>query len=650
MKSKFQLFFSDLYILCLFFLLIASQTAIGQSKTNVQIEFNKLNGAYHSGHLPALQYFVKADSVIHQLFSEGKHFEVRELVDILSLYEEIAWSKTEYQRARISYYFLFFNNARMFKKKGASMYYAEKITAEYKKYGEEHPLVEQLQKCKIYQEQRLYSKVIDLFNGEKKYLETLPRLLQQNRVDESVGLNALYILSPTLMGYAKGNDTTAVHQTARLARQIGTAIQRKHLVTRSQLLYTDLLMIDIEHSVANFDGRYNDAKNLLNQMEALKVTYKDQATNFIDINLIRLRIENYLNLQKSDSLRSYISKYETSPNFGKSQSADLAEFKAKLQALQGNYQEAYTYLAIALEHERDLQASLMTESSDLLYAYTQAEHSAIALQRAEKIKQQRTFWLVFISAASSILILVIYLIMVYRSRKARKQIEALNNAANMEIIAMEEAKHQAVREEQKRLGQDLHDGLSSSIAAIRHQLESLSMDTNDILLKKRLDALQVETENAYKVARNKSHEWFSDAGRLPEQSFEKQIKLLTDRSLPDSRYNKTIHIDDNSLVNVGTDRRITLLRIIQEAITNIIKHAKAKNVAILIYEEENNLILTINDDGVGLGENKPGNGNGKSTMGLRSIRQRVQSLDGEIKIHSDSKGTEITISIPSVSS
>lgn len=648
MKSKFYLFPSKLNLLCLFFLLVITQTAIAQSNTNAQQEFDKLGSSFRSGHLSAQQYFVKADSVVHQFFSEGTHFETKELVEILNLYEEIAWSKTEYHRARISYYLLFLNNARMFKQKGASMYYAEKITEEYKKYGEEHPLVEQLQKSKIYQEQRLYNKVIDLFKGEKKYLETLPGLLQQNRTDESVGLNALYILSPTLTGYVKMNDTTAVHQVAGLARQIGTAIQHRYPIVRSQMLYTDLLMIDIEHSVANFEGRYDDAKKWLNQMEGLKTTYKDQATNFIDINLIRLRIENYLNLKNADSLRFYLSKYESSPNFGKSQSADLAEFKAELYALQGNYQKGYTHLADALKHERDLQASLMTEASDLLYAYTQAEHSSIALQRAEKIKQQRTRWLVLISIIASLLILTVYLIMVYRSRKAKEQIEALNNAANMQIIAMEEAKHQAVREEQQRLGQDLHDGLSSSIAAIRHQLEVLLMDIGDISLKSKLITLQTETENAYKAARSKSHEWFSAADKEQEQSFEKQIKLLTNGSLPDNRYNKTIHIDDNSLINMSTDRRITLLRIIQEAITNIIKHAKAKNVGILIYKEDDRLMLAINDDGVGIGENK--SKKGKSTIGLLSIRRRVQSLGGELNIHSSAKGTEIIISIPLASS
>jgi len=95
---------------------------------------------------------------------------------------------------------------------------------------------------------------------------------------------------------------------------------------------------------------------------------------------------------------------------------------------------------------------------------------------------------------------------------------------------------------------------------------------------------------------------------------------------------------------VGPDTRIALLRIIQEAITNIIKHAKAKNIDILIYEEVASLILEVKDDGIGLGKMK--SGNGKSAIGLESIRRRTKYLNGDIKISSQTKGTEIVITIP----
>ncbi|MFD2034656.1 sensor histidine kinase [Belliella marina] len=258
--------------------------------------------------------------------------------------------------------------------------------------------------------------------------------------------------------------------------------------------------------------------------------------------------------------------------------------------------------------------------------------------------KRRTLWVVIISFMALISLMTIYLIMLRRSRKAKEQIGALNETANMQIIAMEEAKHEAVREEQRRLGQDLHDGLSSSIASIKHQLEVLSLDTEDPILKKKLAAMQSQITNAYEIARNKSHEWFNTDGGQQGQTFEQQIRLLIDSALPDSHYQKDIHIDEGALQHIPIDTRIALFRIIQEAITNIIKHAKANRVSILLYEEAGSLMLAINDDGIGLKNKK--SDLGSSSMGLKSIKRRVQYLNGKMEINFGSQGTELAISIP----
>lgn len=206
------------------------------------------------------------------------------------------------------------------------------------------------------------------------------------------------------------------------------------------------------------------------------------------------------------------------------------------------------------------------------------------------------------------------------------------------------SEHQAIRDEQQRLGQDLHDNLSASIVSIKHQLEALTIDAEDSYLKSKLEVLQKELMSAYETARNKSHEWFYAAEKQQEQSFEQQIKTLTDSALPDSRYTKNILIDDGSLQHIHMDARITLLRVVQEAITNIIKHAKAKTVHILVYEEANNLILTIKDDGKGMGDAIQNHS--RSNIGLQSVRRRVQYLNGDMEIHSDTAGTELTITVP----
>ncbi|MFD2034657.1 sensor histidine kinase [Belliella marina] len=628
----------------LFLLVHQGQFLYAQSPTRAQEEFDKLAKAYHSNKISARQYFVKADSLTNQLLTEGKYFEPQELVNLLESYEKIAWSKDEYGHARSNYFICFLNNARLFEKNGASMYYAEKAAREYEKSRGTHSLLEAQQKCYIYMEQRNYGKVISVFNQEQEHLQKLPVLLKNNLIDYPSGIDAIYILSPAITSFIKTNDTTAIYQTAQLAEEIGTALVEKYPINDFHMLYNDFFQLEIKHAIALFEKDQSKVGTLLDGMDSLRTVYRDLSTDFISSNLIPWRIDHYFNLNNPDSVEYYIRLYESLPLFEKSTPAKITENKSKLHLLRGNIAEAYSLLADAIERERDVQALLNEEVDELLYAYTAAEHSDIAFQRAEKEKQQRTVWLFAISLAAVLIVLGIYLMMRYRSRKARQQIEELNNAANIQIIALEEMKHEAVREEQRRLGQDLHDGLSSSIASIKHQLEVLSLDTEDPILKKKLAAMQSQITNAYEIARDKSHEWFNTDGGQQGQTFEQQIKLLIDSALPDSHYQKDIHIDEGALQHIPIDTRIALFRIIQEAITNIIKHAKANRVSILLYEEADSLMLAIKDNGTGLKNKK--SALGSSSMGLKSIKRRVQYLNGKMEINFGSKGTELAISIP----
>lgn len=118
-------------------------------------------------------------------------------------------------------------------------------------------------------------------------------------------------------------------------------------------------------------------------------------------------------------------------------------------------------------------------------------------------------------------------------------------------------------------------------------------------------------------------------------------------ALPDEKYTKNIQIDENALLNVHTETKITLIRMVQEAITNIIKHAKAKTIDILIYQDGDALMLSIKDDGRGIDPKKSRLGDQKNDgMGLASIHRRIKYLKGTIQINSDEKGTEILASIP----
>ena len=105
----------------------------------------------------------------------------------------------------------------------------------------------------------------------------------------------------------------------------------------------------------------------------------------------------------------------------------------------------------------------------------------------------------------------------------------------------------------------------------------------------------------------------------------------------------------NELSNkkIPEDTAIVIYRVIQEALTNIIKHAKAKNARVRLYTDKKNINLDISDDGVGCNLEKVLYRRGKPKLGIEGMRERVESLEGEFIITSAPKrGTQIKATLP----
>jgi two-component system NarL family sensor kinase len=98
---------------------------------------------------------------------------------------------------------------------------------------------------------------------------------------------------------------------------------------------------------------------------------------------------------------------------------------------------------------------------------------------------------------------------------------------------------------------------------------------------------------------------------------------------------------------IADDKAIAIYRVTQEAVTNITKHAKAKNVRVGLYTDKKNITLEIADDGVGCDMDKVLYRKGNIKIGLEGMRERVESLGGEFTITSASKhGTQIKATLP----
>lgn len=88
---------------------------------------------------------------------------------------------------------------------------------------------------------------------------------------------------------------------------------------------------------------------------------------------------------------------------------------------------------------------------------------------------------------------------------------------------------------------------------------------------------------------------------------------------------------------------IQLLRIIQEALTNVRKHAGAKLASVSLLLQENWLVVNIQDDGAGFSLDQVSS----DSLGLRIMRERAASIDGEIELlTSPGEGTTLTVRLP----
>jgi signal transduction histidine kinase len=89
---------------------------------------------------------------------------------------------------------------------------------------------------------------------------------------------------------------------------------------------------------------------------------------------------------------------------------------------------------------------------------------------------------------------------------------------------------------------------------------------------------------------------------------------------------------------------IALFRVLQEALTNVLRHAQASNAWITLAQQESGLVFVIRDDGIGLAR---GSERKRLSHGILGMRQRITSLGGEFKIGASSKGgTMIEIFVP----
>ncbi len=222
-------------------------------------------------------------------------------------------------------------------------------------------------------------------------------------------------------------------------------------------------------------------------------------------------------------------------------------------------------------------------------------------------------------------------------RTVEKYNQDLQDLSNRIIAAQEE--------ERKRISRDLHDELGQALTAIKINLDMINLEIPP-------DSERVKTRVGDAVALVSST--LDSVRRL---SFELRPSMLDDLGLitvlgklvSDFRTRTGIEIDfEHSGVDerLSQEMEVTLYRVVQEALTNIMKHSGARKVQVILsHEEDRGLVsLKVEDDGSGIPEQGRKEAKG---FGLMGIRERVSLLGGNFRIFSqEGSGTKIFIDIP----
>ena len=207
------------------------------------------------------------------------------------------------------------------------------------------------------------------------------------------------------------------------------------------------------------------------------------------------------------------------------------------------------------------------------------------------------------------------------------------------------ALHAGQEQERKRIAEELHDGLGQQLAAAKMLLEAIGpnisiLDQEDIQL---FEQAQTVMDEAVKDVRVISHDL------IPSALEKRGLVIALERLCQHIKESGSLQVDFSRPGMKGRrfspTLEIGLFRITQELMANIIKHAQASQIKILLAEQSNNIILKIADNGVGFEETfEDIQHNG---IGLRNIAARVKGLNGKLTLDSTlDKGTTVLVEVP----
>jgi PAS domain S-box-containing protein len=226
----------------------------------------------------------------------------------------------------------------------------------------------------------------------------------------------------------------------------------------------------------------------------------------------------------------------------------------------------------------------------------------------------------------------------------RKQSEESLVLQKEQLRALAERLQWVREEDRKRVARDLHDQIGQILTAIKMDMMWMTRhlpESEGAVLSRIKESIQLINDGVKAVRaicsglRPGILDDLGLAAAIEWQAseFASRNGVLCQVTVPPV----DLHLDG--------DRATATFRIFQECLTNVIRHAKAKSVRIDLCQEEENILLVVEDDGIGFHES--GFSSAHGSLGLLGMKERAQFCGGDVQISSfPGKGTTVTVRVP----
>ncbi len=395
----------------------------------------------------------------------------------------------------------------------------------------------------------------------------------------------------------------------------------------------------------------------------------------------KMALSGFEQLKSEDNLAwTYVNLGATYFNNGDAKTALLYFDKAELLSREGKlypqWQAVSEYLSIWHEQAGHFEQALRYQQQfihwrdslqgidkqnyvnalEQKYKSEKKENAIRQLQQESRLKaaessyyQKQAYWLLVISLLVTLFLLLVFFFYKHRIKTTRllaNQNEELYRKKINELIKTQELKSieeimEGQEHERKRIAEDLHDRLGGMLATVKLHFNALEQKIDSMELKhleqyqKANVLLDSVCDEVRKIAHNMESGVLANFGLIPALDDLKEVL----EQAGELKFNSAAY---GLKQRLNSNVEIAVYRIIQELVSNAIKHAQASEMNVELTRKANQLVVMVSDNGKGYHPDAVTGG-----MGLKNIKARVNRLNGTFFIDSGlNNGTTNIIEIP----